>query len=238
MPRHSLTRILIAVAVAAALGACAADSAAPVIPADVDSIVAAAADAMGTIDTVRFRILRDGATVYIDTEGILAFEAAEGRFAAPSSADALVTVKALGLTTRVGAVAIDGAIYLTNPVTGGWEEAPADFTFDPATLFDPETGWRPLFESGLSDAELVATIENDGRSQYHIRGLGEAARVAVITGGLVTEEALLDLWIDAVDGVVVRASFETTTPAGVTGWELELFGYGEEVEVTPPDLTG
>ena len=47
---------------------------------------------MGTVDTVAFTIERSGAPVHIDTNGLLVFNKAVGRFAAPTSADALVTV--------------------------------------------------------------------------------------------------------------------------------------------------
>ncbi|MEM9034704.1 MAG: LppX_LprAFG lipoprotein [Actinomycetota bacterium] len=199
-----------------------------------DAILADAAVAMAAVDSVLFELERTGAGVYIDTGDTIAFNTADGRFAAPGSAEAVVQVEIGGFTAEIGAVAIDGDIWLTNPVSGTWETAPEDLTFNPATLFDPVIGWRALLEEGLTDIELVDTT--DGR--HRITGVAEAERVDVLTGGLVEEEAPIVLLIDADTALLDEVTFDVAVDEGTANWEVLLFEYGTEVVVTVPPLDG
>ena len=125
---------------------------------------------MSDVDTVRFTLRRGGAPVFIDPADALEFVAAEGRYAAPGAADAVVEVRVTSLTAQIGAVVIDGATWLTNPITGRFEPAPPGYAFDPATLFDPDLGLPVLLAGDLHDAQLVGLDERDGAERYHLRG--------------------------------------------------------------------
>lgn len=238
--RIGLLRVVVlavALAVVAALGACGSDDgpAEPAIPADAAAVRAAAAEVMGEVSSARFTIERGGAPVHIDDEDALAFERAEGRFAAPASSDAILTLTAGGTAIEVGAVAIDGETWITNPVTGRWEDAPESLAFDPATLFDPDLGWRPLLADGLRDVVLLEPApDDDGR--YRLRGVADASRIEVLTGGLVEQRVPIDIWVDAVSGRVTEARFEAAAPEGTSTWRIALSGYGDEVVVTEPEL--
>jgi len=224
-------------AVALLSGACSNGTSDETLPPDAAAILAAAAEAMGSIDTVRFTIERGGAPVYIDPTDQLEFVSAEGLYAAPGSAEAVVIIGIGDLTTQIGAVAIDGETWLSNPITGAWELAPAAYTFDPATLFDPEVGWRPLLAEGLSDVELVENEPSPDDGYYHVRGVADAARVKVITAGMVSGQSpVVDLWIDAVTGEVADVSFPTLYRGEISDWTLAFFDYGDDVTITPPDL--
>ncbi len=197
-----------------------------------DEILQASATAMAGVDGVTFTIERTGADVFIDDGESLAFVSAEGRFGAPSSADALVRVETSGLTLEVGAVAIDGTIWLSDPVSGGWDEASEDLTFDPATLFDPEIGWRALLAEDLSDVELVSA--QGGTAM--LTGIAAAERVDVLTGGIVDEAAPVEIAIDTETGLVRTVEFEVETGGGIAEWRVVLDNYGAQVDVTAPPL--
>lgn len=201
----------------------------------VDAVVEQAAAAMADVEFVAFDIERSGADVAIDDAGQLVFDAAEGRYAAPASADALLEVRALGLRTRVGAVAIDGEVWITNPVTGRWEAAPPGLSFDPAVLFADDTGWPALLRDGLQDPELVGDGP-DGEGRHHVRGTVEGERVATLTGGLVDEPTVVELWLDADSGLVQACRFDVETDEGTSTWSLTLDGYGEAVDIEVPPL--
>jgi hypothetical protein len=226
-----------AVVVVVALGACGGDDgpAEPAIPPDAVAVRIAAAEAMGEVGSARFTIEREGAPVHIDDEEALAFERAEGRFAAPASSDAVLTLSANGTAIEVGAVAVDGETWITNPVTGRWEAAPESLAFDPATLFDPDVGWRPLLADGLRDVALVEPAPDEA-GRYRLRGVADASRTEVLTGGLVEQRVPIDVWVDAVSGRVTEARFEASAPEGTSAWRIALSGYGDEIVVTPPDL--
>lgn len=235
--RHIVIAVLVAAALVSGCGG-GAEASGPTLAPDVATILAESAATMGSVDTVRFEIERGGAPVYIDPLDALEFVRAEGRFQGPSSADALVVVAVGDLRAQVGAVAIDGDTWITNPITGDWEPTPEGYAFDPATLFDPQLGWRPLLASELTDPELLGLDEIDGEQLYHLRGLASEARISVITAGLVSQDVQLDLWVDPVDGAVRRAEFPTTYRGEESSWSLLFFDYGEPLEITIPDLEG
>lgn len=201
-------------------------------PADAEAILDASAAAMTTVETAHFAIARSGADVFIDAAEQFRFDAADGHFARPSSAEAVVTINALGFDAEVAAVVIDGTVSITNPLTGAWEAAPAEFAFDPAELFDPDTGWSALLGEGVSDAEVV----HDDDDRHHVRGRVAAERVATLTSGLVSEETTVDLWIDPESGRVEEVAFDAVAPAGTTTWRMTIDDYGADVAITQPSL--
>lgn len=219
----------------------ACSSAEPVetIPPDADTVLDAAAEAMGAIESVRFKIERGGAPVYIDPLDTLNFADAVGQFAAPSSANAVVTLAVGNLNAQIGAIAIDGTTWLTNPITGEWEEAPAGYDFDPAILFDPDLGWRPLLASGLREVEWIGTEERNGEARYHIRASADEERVAVILAGLIRKQSVaLDMWIDPTTGYVREAELSTVHEGQTSDWSIEFSEFDEPVEIAPPDIEG
>ena len=202
-------------------------------------VLETAAATMGMVDTVQFSIARGGEPVFIDTEGFLEFVSATGRYAAPGTADALVTVSALGLSTEVGAVVIEGDTWLTNPITGTWEPTPPGYTFDPATLFDPEVGFRALLRDGIPSVADVGNETLEEETLRHLQFTASGERVEVVTAGLVRgEDVTIDAWIEAGSGELRRATFSTAIGQALTDWDLTLFDYGAEIIITPPDLEG
>lgn len=209
-----------------------------VLPAVAATIVDAAAAAMGDVTSVRFQLERSGAAVYVDTFESLALEKVVGRFSAPASADAALTVTVDGsLTTKLGAVAIDGTVWLSNPVTGTFEALPPGYDIDPSAFFDPENGWRPLLAE-LREVTLVGEDDRGGK-RYHVRGVAPAEQVEVITAGLVKDQdVLIDLWMRRDSALVTAAEFSTTFDGRVTDWVLELSEYGGDFAIEAPTVDG
>lgn len=212
----------------------------PTIAPEIDTILATAADVMGSVDAVRFTIELEGAEVFIDlgddVGDLIQFRSADGFFVGPSSAEAVVTVTISNFNTRIGAVAIDGQIWLAL-VTSLWQPAPESFTFDPASLFDPSQGFRRLFIDGLANVTLIGTEDRDGFATYHIRGTANKERVEVLTAGLTKNQSVdIDVWIDQSLGRIVDAEFSTTVGAGIANWTMTFREYGADVTIDPPDL--
>ena len=200
-------------------------------------ILTVSAAAMSGIESASFTIEQSGASVFIDDGDQLAFQSAKGRFAAPASSDALVTVNAFGLTTQVGAIAIEGDLWFTNPLTSEWTEAPEDFTFDPATLFDVAVGLPQLLTEAAPSAELIeASGDGDSGERHHLRTTVGSERVSVLTGGLVAEEAMVDLWIDPSTSRVAELQFDLVIGDEVSTWKLTIGDYNSEVTITAPEL--
>jgi lipoprotein LprG len=235
----SSLRFVAPLVLASALVACGGETPASTLPPEPTLVLEAAATAMGSIDSVRFKIERSGAPIYIDPLDTLNFSVAEGQFAAPSSASALVTLAVGSLNAQIGAIAIDGTTWLSNPITGAWEDAPEGYDFDPATLFDPELGWRPLLASGLSDVEWIGEESTGGGARYHIRAQADEERVALILAGLIRRQPVeIDMWIDPETGYVREAELSTVFEGQTSDWFIDFTEFGEPVDITPPDTEG
>lgn len=236
--RWSMTAM--AVALVALTAACSSTEATTTTaPPTAAELLEVSAATMGSVDTVQFSIARGGEPVYIDTQGFLEFVSATGRFAAPGAAEALVTVSALGLSTEVGAVVIEGDTWLTNPITGNWEPTPEGYTFDPATLFDPQIGFRAMLQEGIPTVEDLGEEIVDETTLRHVRFTASGERVEVVTAGMVRgADVAIDAWIEPTSGELRRAKFPTTIGANPTEWDLTFFDYGADITITPPDLEG
>ena len=202
---------------------------------DAEVIIAASAEAMGLVTSVRFDLRHSGASVYIDPLESLALEAVVGRFTVPAEADALVTVFVNdSLKTELGAVALGPDVWLSNPITGEFEPLPPGYNIDPRTFFDPRGGWQPLLAE-LTDPVLIG-VEDD---RYHLTGTATAERIEIVTAGLVSgRDVPVDLWIHPVTALVTRVEFATTADNGVSEWALELSEYGEEFTIVVPGTDG
>ncbi len=216
-----------------------------------DEIVADAAVAMADVESAAFTIEQTGATIFIDDGGQLGFLSAVGRYAGPSSAEAILDVTARGFTTQVGAKAIAGTVWFTNPLTGAWAEAPDGFTFDLATVFDEQLGFPALLSEATATAELVDDEADDGDgdgdgdgdaagdgldSAHHVRAAVTAERVAVLTGGLITEGTDVEVWIDMDTNRVIEARFDLPVDDATSSWRMTVGDYDEEVVIEPPEL--
>lgn len=229
----------IALALSLLVVACGSSEPVETLPPEPEAVLEAAAEAMGAVEFVRFQIERGGAPVYIDPLDTLNFSLAEGQFAAPSSANAVVTLAVGNINAQIGAIAIDGTTWLTNPITGEWEDAPPGYDFDPATLFDPELGWKPLLATGLSDVEWIGEEQHNGETRYHIRAAADENRVALILAGLIRKQSVdLDMWIDPETGHVREAELSTVYEGQTSDWFIEFSEFDESVEITPPDTEG
>ena len=166
-----------------------------------------AAEAMAGVRSVEFRLERSGAPVFIDQFEKLALDDLLGQFTVPTRAQAELTVTVNGdLATKLGAVAIDREVWISNPVTGDFETLPEGYDIDPSKFFDPEGGWQPLLEN-LQDVELVG-IDDRGGDRYHVRGTAPAAEVRNITVGLVRDQDVsVDLWVHPTSSLVTAAEF-------------------------------
>jgi hypothetical protein len=192
---------------------------------------------MGSVDFVRFKIERSGAPVFIDSLETLNFSLAEGQYASPSAANAVVTLAVGSINAQIGAISIDGQTWLTNPITGEWEAAPSGFVFDPSTLFDPQLGWRPLLATGLSDVEWIGEETRNSEPRYHIRAAADEDRVALILAGLINKQSVaLDMWIDPETGHVREAELSTVFEGQTSDWFIEFTEFGVAVDIAPPDI--
>lgn len=197
-------------------------------PPDPRFIVEEAAGAMADVDSARFAMERTGAPVEI--EG-MEFQSAEGEYASPDAARAILKVTVGDLAVELGTIAIGDRVWLTNPLTGGWDEYPAGAGFNPAIVFDSALGWVPLLTDDLGEPLLVGTESG----AYVIRGTVAPARVELLTSGLVEAQSVVaDIHIDTSDYRIVKVVFSTQSETGESDWNIELDDYDTPVTIEPP----
>jgi lipoprotein LprG len=233
-----MRRVVLALAISLAATSCSADASQPTLPADLETLLSTAGTAMTDVETVHFSLERGGTPVYIFSD--VEFLDAEGDYLAPDRAAAVAHVSAAGFTLEMGAIAIAGETWITNIITGDWEPATEELSIDPAVLFDPDVGLPELLRNDLGDAELVGLEPRDGAERYHVRGLGPAARIDIITFGLVDDQdVVIDLWLDPVTAHVTEGTFTTLYRGEEATWQMTFSDYGEDVSIPiPSEING
>lgn len=182
---------------------------------------------MMEVESASFEMVREGAPVTIAG---FEFDSAVGRYAAPSSAEAVLQVRASDIAVQMGTISIGARTWLTNPLTNRWEELATGTGFNPATLFDPDTGWVTLL-TDLTDSAFVAT---EGGA-HHLTGTLPPARVETLTAGFAQDQsAAIDLWLDEDSARITRLEMSTTGEAGVSDWVITLSDYDQPVDIQPP----
>jgi len=211
----------------------------PLLEPNAATLQLAIADAMGAVTSVRFEVERSEAPVFIDQVESISLNSILGTFEVPGSANAILQVTVNdALNTQLGAIAIDDEVWLTNPVTGEFETLPPGFDIDPSLFFDPVNGWQPLIED-LTAMVFVAEEDRDGATRYHLTGTAPAERMQSITAGLVRgQDVDLDVWVHPVTGEVSELEFSTTFEGAQSDWQISLTQYGEDFDISPPDIDG
>ncbi len=198
-------------------------------PPTADQILAEAAVTMQAVETLRYEISLSGAPITL--LGIELRNAA-GQYGAPESSQAVLEAGIGGLTIELATIAIGETAWLTNPLTGAWDEYTGSRAFNPAIIFDSELGWKPLLTTDLSGASYAV----DGDS-YLVTGTAAGARVEVLTAGLVESQPVDMLFvIDRESSLVTRMEFSTTGETGLSVWVLELSEFDEPVSISPPEV--
>jgi outer membrane lipoprotein-sorting protein len=164
-----------------------------------EEIVARAASRMSSAEGFAFAIGSSGAPIYVDAEQLLSLGRAEGHFVAPDRAQADVILLTPGFATNVSVISVGETQWQTNPLTGQWSEVPPEFGFDPAALFDSESGLLSVMQTDLSDLSLTALEQLEGVSDdelYAISGTLDGERVFQISQGLLGPAPMsIRMWI-------------------------------------------
>lgn len=202
-----------------------------------EQILDQAADRFGELSAVHYQLIIDG-DVFLDSGRALSLRGAEGDLARPNSATAKANIGFAGATITVNMIAVDGEQYMTNFLTGRWERAPEELTYNPAILFDPEQGIQGVMQRA-ERVTLVGEEQIGGATTDHLRGVVAQEAVQPITGGAFQGDPIdFDIWIDRSSNDIRRvvlhdtAAAEGTTPAT---WTLELTDQDKPVTITPPN---
>lgn len=222
-----------AVGLALVTASCGGSSGASQVPEPpaVGILVQHAADAMAVLQTARFEMERSGAPLQVS--GIV-FESALGVYEAPDAAKAVLGGRAGDLAVELGTISIGRRTWLTNPLTGAWEELEPGTGFNPAVVFDAEIGWRAILLS-LLEPSYEGPATHDGSGVWLVRGTIPPERITTLTVGLVAPQAVeVELLVDPATSLLRRVEFATDGEGGISDWVITLSEFDEPVAIDPP----
>lgn len=181
---------------------------------------------MAAVETAEFEMSVERAPIVISG---LQLRRAAGVYVAPNSARAVLTMRIGDATIEMVTVSVAERTWLTEPLTGRWNELDPGTGFNPAIVFGDE-GWAPLLATDLVDA----TVARHDRG-YLVGGTAPAVRVATLTAGLVgDQDVTIALVVDANTARLLEARFTTTADDGDTDWLIRLGPYDRPASVDPP----
>ena len=193
-----------------------------------------------------FLIDRDGAPAYLNPDHTLAFGRAEGVYNAPDQARAAIRVIAPGLVTEVKMVAMGDQYWESDLVSGAWQKLPAGSGFNPAALFDPQSGFQEILLANTRALQLEGLQELEelpGQPLYSLSGELDGAELFDLSYGLIGPGQLdMRLWIDPETFEVVRIQLDEPAPPGEEGpdgekstlWQVDFWDFDQVETVAPP----
>jgi LppX/LprAFG-like lipoprotein len=217
-----------------ALTACASAAPTPVLTAP--QIAQMSADKSASINSFHFTIDLSGHAKTIDPLATLALRHAEGDVARPDRARSRIKVALSGLIIEIQALGIGDKQWLTNPLSQRWEQAPANWGYNPAMLFDKQHGIGSLLTQ-VRDLTRGADEAIDGKAHYRIMGNVSGAEIAPMTAYMVTgSDVSFTLWI-GVDDFILRKVHITEKDGAdsvATDWDIVLSAFDQPVSIEPP----
>jgi hypothetical protein len=225
------------------LAACGEDNAtptptiAPTPTPDPVAILQQAGEAMQGLQSVHFNIARTGGSAYLDADQLLILNTAVGDYAAPDAAQATINIASPGVALIINTIAIGEEQWITNPLNQQWELLPAGWGFNPAVLFDPELGWRPLLNEDMTDITLLGLVDLSGQNVYHLQGTASGERIQAVTGGLTggDEPITIEAWVDPTTHHVLQLHFVTgTSSSEPVDWLVNFSNFNTPVTIEPP----
>jgi len=234
---HAITALMLCLA--CVLEACGSQAVPDLAPA---VIVERSAEAMGNQTGFHFLIERTGAPAFLSEQQSISLRRVEGDFVAPDQARAAVRVIAPGVVLDVQAISLGGRYWETNPVSGLWQEFPSEQGFNPAILFEPETGIPELLRADLRQLVLVGVVELEnlpGVKLYEIEAMLDGERINRLSYGLIGPGTIdVRLWIEPDTFLLQRLSIEEpgTGEGEPTLWTVDLWDFGITADIRPPEL--
>lgn len=200
-----------------------------------ESILTAAGDQWAKTETAHFKLAVDG-DAYIDNAQSIKLLSAEGDIKRPDAVKADAKIDVQITQANISLIAIGDRAWMTNFLSGKWEAAPADFSYNPAILFDDQNGIKPIL-AGLRNPERQGDETVNDRKAHKVTGTVDEQTVDRVTSGSIKGDAIdVTVWVDAKTNDLLRVTLKE--PDSVrekpVEWTLDLSKQGEAVDIQPP----
>lgn len=198
---------------------------------DAADVLKRGAERMDKVKAFHFELEHERGTTQIVRN--LQMVSASGDVVPPDRLRLDAKAKAGPLNIAVGIVALPGHSYITNPVTGRWEEE----TISVASFFDPAIGVTALMR-GATDAKVVAREDLGGRSTYRIEASVDSGKMTLFAANAAPGRSLkARVWVGVDDPVLVRVEIEGAVSEGEPVdllRRLTLSRFDESIQIDAP----
>jgi lipoprotein LprG len=235
-----LFRLIALVCVALLIVSCGGESSSAVDDAEalpVTDVLNNASQRMADTESMRFDLRIDGET-FIDPASTIQLVSAIGTMARPDRVDVEFQARVLGAATvTIKMITVGDSSWTTNLLTGNWEDAPAEFGYNPSILYDNQNGLGPVMGK-ITDPALVDTPAVNGRDAYHIKGTATEEVMDPLTANTMEGDRIgIELWIDAETWNLLRVELREPESADHTEpatWTMNLTDHDQQVSIEPP----
>ncbi len=192
-----------------------------------------AADELDKANSAHFSLEQQNGSIQLAT-GVQIVNA-EGDVLRPDKLRMKFGLRLAGFSAEAQLIAVGEDLYLTNPLSGQWQKAPAQ-TGAPRVL-DKDRGMSSLLRQ-VTDPSRVGNETVDGAQSVHVRGRVPAAAFASLTGSTVTASDVPgDLWLGVSDFLPRQVRLEGPIGAGDTAQTvrvLKFSNYNAAVSIEKP----
>jgi hypothetical protein len=209
-------------------------------PLTATQILSNASKRMAETTSLRFKLDIDGKT-YVDTAGTIRLLEASGELARPNKVHSTFKVRVAGTATlTMEIITIGDKTWSTNLITGKWEQAPDEFSYNPSVLFDKQGGVGPVMDR-VTNAKRLEDEKLNGADTYHIRADVTSEVIGPLTADTLTgSPVIVDLWIDQDNFNLLRARLTGVSPNDgkePVVWTLNLSDHDQPMHIIAPIAT-
>ncbi len=188
-------------------------------------------------ESLSFELEVDGPT-YIDDDETIQLLEARGQLVRPDRVHSQFRVRVLeSVTVTMEIITVGDQTWSTDLITGNWEEAPVEFTYDPSILFDTDDGVGPVMDR-VTGEERLDDEEIRGLDAFRVRADVERDVIGPLTSNTLTGAPIaVELWIDQKSFDLLRAKLSESDGDGdePSVWTLDLDDHDESFDIVPPD---
>lgn len=199
--------------------------------ASLDDILATASSLIANATSVHFTLKVEGDS-FIDEGQLIRLLNASGVLVRPDRVSTDFQVEVVGAgNISIKLITIGDQYWTTDIVTGRWTEAPEEFTYSPAKLFDTQQGIGPIMGK-LADITLVGEEELGGRDTWKVTGTASEKDVSELTSdAMVGTSFPVTFWIDRDSGELLQIVLAEPTDNGKDNpatWTMRLTDYNDD----------
>ena len=191
-----------------------------------------AAQAALAMKSAQFTLTREGSPAMLDPDTNTTFTEVSGQYQAPDRVSATVKVSLLGNIVSIQMLWLPEGNFISNPLTGQFQPAPENASFNGVTLFSAD-GLPSVLKDGIVNAMDVGLEKLEDVETRHLKGEADGAKLTALTAGTFQAGTAypLEVWMETVTNNLVR--FHIAEPDG-NGWLVEIFAINEPVEIKAP----